>query len=406
MRPLRQEEVQWLFPKSALDNTPSRADGISLIEELERRKDVIMYMRSLIMRVSAQMVPKKEIESTSYRGAMTLGATLVHRFYMRRSLKDFEGPLMAATILWMVTKLEENTLKLRLIVNCALDKFESHMPDSWRAPWKPRDPNDPQPASEGHRYWEDRILTAEQIALEALCFDMFIDQPWVILRRSIKGLNEILEKLLVTQDMSNSSNGRHSDGDKKWGVKVDEAMMNSVAWALLSESSLSPLAILYPTPVISFSAFALILSLVEQMPLSSGLAAASELSNKFDLDVQFGHDGPTGKDLPAVNDCLNSFVEYTKAGLIDDGLLRYMLPEPSVEDKKPFTRRFMLDDDLNEIGVKEKPEELPSIDETGKSRNGGVVEPEAEIKEVISGKDDQSPLDSAHNALPSSKPVL
>lgn len=35
-----------------LERTPSRADGISLEEELERRKEAIVFMRSLWLRVA------------------------------------------------------------------------------------------------------------------------------------------------------------------------------------------------------------------------------------------------------------------------------------------------------------------------------------------------------------------
>lgn len=51
MRPLRPEEEQWIFSKHALENTPSRSHGVSLKEELERRKSTIMQMRSLLARV-------------------------------------------------------------------------------------------------------------------------------------------------------------------------------------------------------------------------------------------------------------------------------------------------------------------------------------------------------------------
>lgn len=106
MRPLRQEEQQWLFTPSMLDTTPSRTDGIPLDRELEGRRETILFMRSLWLRVAAwvdtflsvglfvltrnSIRGDTDAESTAAKGPLTVGATLVHRFFMRRSLKDFE----------------------------------------------------------------------------------------------------------------------------------------------------------------------------------------------------------------------------------------------------------------------------------------------------------------------------
>ncbi len=50
MRSLTQVERQWTFTQSALQNTPSRDDGITLEDELKRRKTAVVYMRSLALR--------------------------------------------------------------------------------------------------------------------------------------------------------------------------------------------------------------------------------------------------------------------------------------------------------------------------------------------------------------------
>lgn len=50
MRPLRPTESQWIFDYSALENSPSSHDGISLQDELERRKNTLCMIRSLAYR--------------------------------------------------------------------------------------------------------------------------------------------------------------------------------------------------------------------------------------------------------------------------------------------------------------------------------------------------------------------
>jgi hypothetical protein len=45
-------EKQWLFDPAMLERTPSRSDGISYERELEMRREAILFMRSLWLRVS------------------------------------------------------------------------------------------------------------------------------------------------------------------------------------------------------------------------------------------------------------------------------------------------------------------------------------------------------------------
>ena len=55
MRPLTAVEQQWLFTKAQLDTTPSREAGITLADELNRRKEVIDYIESLALRAGLQV---------------------------------------------------------------------------------------------------------------------------------------------------------------------------------------------------------------------------------------------------------------------------------------------------------------------------------------------------------------
>lgn len=53
MRPLRLGEEQWIFTADQLQHTPSRLDDITFDQELEGRKQTIIFMRSLWLRVAA-----------------------------------------------------------------------------------------------------------------------------------------------------------------------------------------------------------------------------------------------------------------------------------------------------------------------------------------------------------------
>jgi hypothetical protein len=82
------------------------------------------------------------------RGVMTVASTLIHRFYMRRSFNDFPDSvskgtskvvrgveltkqLMAGTILFLASKIEEEPLKLRYICNACLDRFHDSPGSGW-----------------------------------------------------------------------------------------------------------------------------------------------------------------------------------------------------------------------------------------------------------------------------------
>ncbi|WVW79617.1 hypothetical protein I302_101586 [Kwoniella bestiolae CBS 10118] len=334
MRSFRPVEKQWLFTHSALNNTPSLDDGIDLQTELKRRKVIIEYMRSLALRANA-IINGDDAEVPRLRGSMIVGATLIHRFYMRRSFKDFPEKLIAPTILFLATKIEEEPLKLRHIVNVCIAKFEQQGTKGWYPDINPHE----QPPRE-YRTWEKSILATEEVVLEALCFDMGVEQPYTKLLRSIKGLDEVIGK--VTLSSSSSGANGMVNGTGKGKEKLTESVITEFSWTLLSESSCSPLSILYPVQIISFIIFTIVISIADQIPLSEGLWNASELSERFGLDLILDQDTQEvrGDDLDLVKSCLDGFMRYMHEGLIDEGLKRYIVAEPEEGTKEPYKRRF------------------------------------------------------------------
>lgn len=97
------------------------------------------------------MSDKGDDSSIAGRGVVTVGATLAHRFYMRRSFKDFPRKvgrvvlathnipyhqswrflalaeillqLVTPTIFFLAAKVEEQPVKLRYITNACLQKY-------------------------------------------------------------------------------------------------------------------------------------------------------------------------------------------------------------------------------------------------------------------------------------------
>jgi hypothetical protein len=64
---------------------------------------------------------------------------------------------------------------------------------------------------------------------------------------------------------------------------------------------MTPLPVLHPAVILAFMAFILVISLCERIPLSEATAIASELSERFDLDVSCDDSGTlSGSDLVEV----------------------------------------------------------------------------------------------------------
>ena len=83
-------------------------------------------------------------------------------------------------------------------------------------------------------------MSTEEIILDALCFDVTTEQPYIVLRRSIHGLDLLLQQdrdQLVessrTVDERIRSNG-YSDGKGK--SKLSERVVLDVSWCLMNEA--------------------------------------------------------------------------------------------------------------------------------------------------------------------------
>ncbi|KAI8052844.1 cyclin-like protein [Syncephalis plumigaleata] len=170
----------WLFPREELERTPSSEDHISLAEELSLRSKALV---------------------------LATACAYLHRFYMTRSLKDFQCLEMAATALWVATKVEEQTRRLDEFAKACVCKAMKATSASDRERDK----------------WCNVVVYGEAALLEAICFDLVVEHPYVHL-------------LLFVQE--------HKVPDQ----------ISHAAWAFLNESLRSPLCVLYPPNTIAAAA--------------------------------------------------------------------------------------------------------------------------------------------------------
>lgn len=132
---------------------------------------------------------------------------------------------------------------------------------------------------------------------------MATEQPWPVLRRSIRGLDSLANEA----ESSAAAETRVNGSSWKGKSRATEQVVDELAWTFLNEGLLSPLPVLHAAPILAFATFVLVLATVDEMPLSSALATASDLGPKFELDVEFCPDaGAKGEDVQAVRGELKS----------------------------------------------------------------------------------------------------
>ncbi|RKP06037.1 cyclin-like protein [Thamnocephalis sphaerospora] len=126
---------------------------------------------------------------------------------MTRSLKDFQYREVAATALWVATKAEEHTRRLDEFAGaCVRKALKTPTVDE-----KERDK------------WCNVIVYGEATLLEAICFDLVVEHPYVHL-------------LVFVQEQ-----------------KVPDQISHA-AWAFVNDSLRTPLCIMYPPRTIAAAA--------------------------------------------------------------------------------------------------------------------------------------------------------
>lgn len=159
---IERDQSQWLFTPAELLRSPSILDGLSVAQELANRQKGVNFITQVGIMLK---LPQLTLATAS---------VYLHRFFMRHGMQQPNKPglhhySVAATALFLATKVEENCRKMReLVVACCrvAQKNPNLVVDEQNKEyWK----------------WRDTILHNEDLLLEALCFDLQLDQPYRIL---------------------------------------------------------------------------------------------------------------------------------------------------------------------------------------------------------------------------------
>lgn len=202
-------QAQWLFKEDELMRTPSILAGLAPADERKNRvKGVGFILQVGIMLKLPQIT-------------LATASVFLHRFYMRQSMIDDKVAgkqgmhyySIAATCLFLATKVEENCRKMKELVMACVRVAQ-------KEPHKLVDEQDKE-----YWKWRDTILAYEDQLLEAICFDLTLELPY-----------KVLFEFLVYFE-----------------VESDKRVRNS-AWAFLNDSCATMLCLLFPSRTIAASA--------------------------------------------------------------------------------------------------------------------------------------------------------
>ena len=200
-------ESQWLFTEDELLRTPSIIDGLAPEKERENRSKGVNFIVQVGIMLKLPQI------------TLATASTFLHRFYMRYSMENLPGKpghhyySMAATSLFLATKVEENCRKMKdLVIACVRV--------AQKDPYKTVDEQDKE-----YWKWRDNILLNEDLLLEAICFDLRLEPPY----------KTLYDLLLCFRAEENKR-------------------LRNAAWAFISDSCLTPLCLLFPSRTIATSA--------------------------------------------------------------------------------------------------------------------------------------------------------
>ncbi|KAL1921253.1 uncharacterized protein VTP21DRAFT_10969 [Calcarisporiella thermophila] len=340
----------WYFRREDLLKTPSALDGYSLEREKQERAKGCNFITS----VSAVLkLPQITISTATF---------FLHRFYMRHSLRDYHYYDIGGTCVFLATKVEETGRRFRDIVTACAQKALKN--DSLKL-----DSN-----SKEFLRWRDVILYNEEVLLEALCFDLFLEHPYPFLLKMSKHL------------------------------KVSPELVQ-VAWGFLNDSLRTPLCVLHRPWTIAGSALLLAARL-----LNIDLDILSGESDGLNGGLVNGGASPLGSkgsrwwdkvdlDLNAVEDAMTDIVESYlllpryRQNTVGDGTPEYR-PDAS---KQPLTPSHCPSTPYNQA---DQSQEDDPIDADEKGREEGEMddeeagEEEDVSMEIDSGSD--SPFPPSH----------
>jgi hypothetical protein len=166
-----------LISRSQIEKSPSRADGISLERETQLRMRFAAFTQEAGQRLE---LPCQVICTAVH---------YFHRFYSKCSLKKNSPALMARACLFLASKVEENTRRIRDIVNTT---YRMLYPEK-------------EPLQVTEEYWslKEEVVRAEQLLLRVLGFNLTSRHPHHYVLHYLKELDASEELAILSWSLLN-----------------------------------------------------------------------------------------------------------------------------------------------------------------------------------------------------------
>ncbi|KIO34806.1 hypothetical protein M407DRAFT_90235 [Tulasnella calospora MUT 4182] len=209
-------EQQWMFEISHFQHTPARIlDNMPATQELKARQEGVHYL----LRCGNSLRLRSHVLSAA--------STYFHRFYMRWSIgpSGYDKIIVAAACLFLASKVEESTRKLRDVAQICFMKWTGKGPDDLAA----ADP------------WMDRILNYENRLLEALCFDIAVSHPHEYLADAFGGGVRDASRWYWRGPLANKD-------------MVDRGLYQ-LAWSVANDSLRTPVCLFWESRLIACAAY-------------------------------------------------------------------------------------------------------------------------------------------------------
>ncbi|ORY05601.1 cyclin-like protein, partial [Basidiobolus meristosporus CBS 931.73] len=234
---------RWYIKNVDFRKTPSANDGIPYEKEVADRAKGCTFIVSVGMGLKLPQL------------TLATATVYFHRFYLRRSLKEFHYYDMGATCILLASKVEETGRKLRDIINVCAQKAQKNDKLFLEENSKAVSSIQRIISSQEFQRWKDTILYNEEVLLETLCFDLAVEHPYKILLSLVKELR----------------------GSKK---------LAQTAWAFINDSLRSILCITYPPQVVAASALYVASRFLEETLTTTGTHGWWELIGVEFNDMQ------------------------------------------------------------------------------------------------------------------------
>jgi cyclin T len=170
------DDSRWIFSQEKIHNSPSRADNISLEDELKERQEAALFITDLGAALKVNQL------------CINTAIIYMHRFFMIHSFKKFHRYMIATSCLFFACKVEEQPRRLREFIDTI-----------HRILHKVNEPLNPQ--SEEYQKCASEITTLESCLLQTLGFNVLINHAHTVIIKTcqmIKAPRDLAEAAYLT----------------------------------------------------------------------------------------------------------------------------------------------------------------------------------------------------------------